>query len=44
VFVCSGAGVTDKNSDGKTALEVAKLNEHEDIVKLLQEKEGDAFL
>lgn len=42
--MCSGAGLTDKNSDGKTALEVAELNEHADIVKLLKDKEGDAFL
>lgn len=41
---CSGAGLTEKNADAKTPLEVAKLNEQEEIAKLLQEKEQDAFL
>ena len=41
---CSGAGLTDKNKDGKTALEVAQLNEHPDIVTLLKEQESGAFL
>jgi hypothetical protein len=42
--MCSGAGLTDKNQDGKTALEVAQLNEQTEIATLLKEKEGDAFL
>jgi ankyrin repeat protein len=37
-------GLTEKNNDGKTALEVAQMNEQHDIAKLLQDKEGDAFL
>lgn len=37
-------GLTEKNSDGKTALEVAQMNEQHDIAKMLQDKEGEAFL
>lgn len=42
--VCSGAGLTDKNTDGKTALEVAQLNEHDEIVTMLKEHESEAYL
>lgn len=42
--ICSGAGLTEKNADSKTPLEVAKLNEQEEIAQLLQDKEADAFL
>lgn len=44
VVTCSGAGLTEKNADAKTPLEVAKLNEQDEIAKLLQDKEADAFL
>ena len=33
---CSGADQSAKNADGKTALEVAQLNEQEDVAKLLE--------
>ena len=42
--MCSGAGLTDKNKDDRTALEVAEMNEQAEIAALLKEKEGDAFL
>ena len=41
---CSGVGLTEKNSDGKTALEVAQMNEQHEIAEMLQAKEGEAFL
>lgn len=44
VRLCSGAGLTDKNDDGKTPVEVAKLNEQTDIATLLDEQEEDTFL
>ena len=37
----SGASVTAKNLDGKTALEVAKLNSQDKVVALL---EGQVFV
>jgi ankyrin repeat protein len=33
---CSGADKSAKNADDKTALEVATLNEQEDVAKLLE--------
>jgi ankyrin repeat protein len=42
--VCSGVNFTEKNNDGKTALEVAQMNEQHDITKLLQDKENAAYL
>lgn len=44
VFCCSGASLEAKNLDGKTALEVAELNEQADIVELVKafKKDGEA--
>lgn len=42
--MCSGAGLTEKNADGKTPLDVATLNEQDEIATMLQEQEKDAFL
>jgi len=36
-----GAAVTLQNMDGKTAIEVAKLNSQDEVVKLLEQ---DVFL
>ena len=41
-IVCSKAAVEPKNKDGKTALEVAKLNEQKDIVDLLSKNTKSA--
>ena len=37
--LCSGASCTQKNLDGKTAMEVAELNQQDDI-KALFEKDN----
>lgn len=37
VVMRSGASVTAKNLDGKTPLEVAKLNQQDKVVALLEE-------
>lgn len=42
--VCRGAGLTEKNGDGKTPIDVAKLNEQDEITAMLQEHETDAYL
>lgn len=38
VVVYRGADKSCKNADGKTALEVAQLNEQEDVIKVLEDK------
>lgn len=35
IALCSGADRTLLNADGKTALEVAQMNEQEDVIKAL---------
>lgn len=35
-FECRNAKVDAKNADGKTAAEVAELNTHDDVVKMLE--------
>lgn len=42
--VCSGAGLTEKNADGKTPLDVAQLNEQDEIATMLQDQEKEAYL
>lgn len=41
-FFCSGANVEAKNTDGKTAKEVAELNEQQAIVTLIEKHEKAA--
>ena len=41
-FICSGAKVDAKNNDGKTASEVAELNERPEIVVLIEKHEKAA--
>lgn len=43
-MLCRGAGLTEKNGDGKTPLDVAQLNDQDEIAKMLQDQEKDAFL
>ena len=42
--MCRGAGLTEKNGDGKTPIDVAKLNEQDEITAMLQEQETEAYL
>jgi hypothetical protein len=36
LYCCSNADKTAKNADGKTALEVAQMNEQEEVAKLFE--------
>ena len=38
-FICRGCKIDAQNTDGKTAKEVAELNEQEAIVKLIEKYE-----
>jgi hypothetical protein len=40
--VCSKAALDPKNKDGKTAQDVAELNEQKDIIELLTKHAKDA--
>ena len=44
MYVYRGAGLTEKNGDGKTPLDVAKLNEQDEIAAMLEDQEKDAYL
>jgi ankyrin repeat protein len=44
LLVSSGASVVLKNADGKTPIDVATLNEQEDVLKVLQGAAGGVFL